>query len=63
MQMTIRENVKKERGREREWSRSDWGAYDDSMDLSIEGVSLDIVGHIVYGKHLASWQYHMLSVN
>ena len=40
-------------------ARSDY----DSMDLSIEGVTVDKVGHIVCGKHLASWQYHTSSVN
>ena len=55
-------NHKRERV-ERERVRSDWGAHGDSMDLLIEGVTVDKVGHIDCGKHLPSWQYHMSSVN
>ena len=58
---TIRENVKKERERER--TRRDWGAHVDFIDLSIDGATVDEVGHIDCSKHLASWQYHMSSVN
>ena len=46
-------NHKRERV-ERERVRRDWGAHGDSMDLSIEGVTVDKVGHIDCGKHLAS---------
>ena len=55
-------NHKRER-EERERMRRDWGAHGDSMDLWIEGVTVDKVGHIDCGKHLASWQYHISSVN
>ena len=61
--MTIRENVYRKRGRERERARRDWEAHGDFMDLSIEGIMLDEVGHIDCSKHLASWQNHMSSVN
>ena len=52
-----------EREGEGERVRRDWGAHGDFMDLSIDGVMVDEVGHIDCGKHLASWQYHMSSVN
>ena len=55
-------DCKRER-EERERARRDWGAHGDSMDLLIEGVTVEKVGHIDCGKHLASWQYHTSSVN
>ena len=52
------------RGREREREGEEsCRTHGDSTDLSIEGVTVDKVGHIDCGKHLASWQYHMSSVN
>ena len=53
---------REEREKEKEAGR-DWRAHGDSMDLLIEGVTVDKVGHIDCGKHLASWQYHTSSVN
>ena len=52
-----------ERDGERERVRRDWGAQGDSMDLSIEGVTVDKVDHIDCNKYLAIWQYHTSSVN
>ena len=53
---------KGERG-ERGGGERDWGAHGDSMNLSIEGVTVDKVGHIHSGNHLVNWQYHTSSVN
>ena len=49
--------------REGERARRDWGAHGHFMDLSIDRVMVDEVGHIDCGKHLASWQYLTSSMN
>ena len=38
-------------------------AHGDSVDLSMEEVTVNKVGHIDCGKHLASWKNHTSSVN
>ena len=45
---------REERERKRERVRRDRGAHGDSMDLSIERITVDRVGHIDCNKHLAS---------